>query len=74
MYYDTEYFLNKINRKDSSDRNNTRRKLTKKGLKNYLKARKNEEDIVNAFTANFPKQSNSSPLRKCPKPAKILYF
>lgn len=50
MYYDTEYFLNKINRKDSSDRNNTRRKLTKKGLKNYLKARKNEEDIVNAFT------------------------
>lgn len=26
------------------------------------------------FIANFPKQSNSSPLRKCPKPAKILYF
>ena len=50
MYYDTEYFLNKINRNDSSDRNNTRRKLTKKELKNYLKARKNEEDIVNAFT------------------------
>ena len=24
--------------------------------------------------ANFPKQSNSSPLRKCLKPAKILYF
>ncbi|MFV4946846.1 BREX-1 system adenine-specific DNA-methyltransferase PglX [Lactobacillus delbrueckii] len=24
--------------------------------------------------ANFPEQSNSSPLRKCPKPAKILYF
>lgn len=35
---------------------------------------------VNAATnlanvnANFPEQSNSSPLRKCPKPAKILYF
>ncbi|MCD5441302.1 hypothetical protein, partial [Lactobacillus delbrueckii] len=26
------------------------------------------------FIANFPEQSNSSPLRKCPKPAKILYF
>ena len=24
--------------------------------------------------ANFPEQSNSSPLRKCPKPGKILYF
>ena len=26
------------------------------------------------FNANFPEQSNSSPLRKGPKPAKILYF
>mgnify|MGYP003514792291 FL=1 len=26
------------------------------------------------MNANFPEQSNSSPLRKCPKPAKILYF
>ncbi|MCD5491102.1 glycosyltransferase family 2 protein [Lactobacillus delbrueckii] len=26
------------------------------------------------ITANFPEQSNSSPLRKGPKPAKILYF
>ncbi|GHN49885.1 hypothetical protein ME800_14940 [Lactobacillus delbrueckii] len=26
------------------------------------------------INANFPEQSNSSPLRKCPKPAKILYF
>jgi hypothetical protein len=26
------------------------------------------------LNANFPEQSNSSPLRKCPKPAKILYF
>ena len=26
------------------------------------------------INANFPKQSNSSPLRKCLKPAKILYF
>lgn len=28
----------------------------------------------NEFNVNFPEQSNSSPLRKCPKPAKILYF
>ena len=26
------------------------------------------------LNANFPEQSNSSPLRKGPKPAKILYF
>ena len=26
------------------------------------------------YNANFPEQSNSSPLRKGPKPAKILYF
>lgn len=31
-----------------------------------------EED--NPLYANFPEQSNSSPLRKGPKPAKILYF
>ncbi len=30
--------------------------------------------IYGDYIANFPKQSNSSPLRKCPKPAKILYF
>lgn len=35
------------------------------------------EPAVPAYSflnANFPEQSNSSPLRKCPKPAKILYF
>jgi hypothetical protein len=26
------------------------------------------------ISANFPERSNSSPLRKCSKPAKILYF
>ena len=32
------------------------------------------EQRTNIVNANFPEQSNSSPLRKCPKPAKILYF
>ncbi|MCD5441242.1 hypothetical protein [Lactobacillus delbrueckii] len=30
--------------------------------------------FTGTYNANFPEQSNSSPLRKCPKPAKILYF
>ena len=32
------------------------------------------ESLERYINANFPEQSNSSPLRKCPKPGKILYF
>ena len=32
------------------------------------------DDRQSFFNANFPAQSNSSPLRNYPKPAKILYF